>query len=141
MKKIEIWKQKPTAREIRLTKDGDFVLAVQEMTHRLKLRHPAHAITMLQKYKTVRIPLPIEGLELSGDSEGQVEVKVKVDGRWFVAIQQQYCKGGIMSDSVTPSFIRSIIHRDIDGCDERIVVSRDKKRLKVIPCTKRKSCF
>jgi hypothetical protein len=128
---------KPNARERGLAKE-DLNRAVTEMVLRTRC-DVHHARIELRKYhKYIRRSVAIEDVGVDIDSEGNVQVTVLIDGQRLVIARDFYGGHGcVVSHYTSARAVLDAIH-EFEGCDERLV--KRGKKLRLIPCTKRRSC-
>lgn len=130
---------KPNARELALAKEGELDQAIMLMARRTK-SHPVTARLALRPYyKHVRMPVAIDGIFVSVDHLGELVVKVSVDGLEVPVVKGAVCRGALFGEYVSAGGIRKIIHREVEGCDERVIM-KSRKIVNITRCTKRGSC-
>lgn len=130
---------KPNARELALAREGELDQAIALMAKRTK-SHPVTARLALRPYyKHVRMPVAIDGLFVSVDHNGELVVKVAVDGLEIPVITGSVAHGGLFGHYTSAGGIRSAIHREVEGCDERVIM-KGRKIVGITRCTKRGSC-
>ena len=121
---------KPNKKEMVLAREGDVHQAAFLMAHRLKIGMTSAYVLLRPLHKYVHWPVSIEGLSVVISHTGDVEVRVN----------GLHCSGGIFSHHITASGIRHQVHREVNGCDERAILSKNRKTLKFKRCLRRGHC-